>query len=166
MQTNDRPRITHDFAILAPVPILHLMSGLDVINPEGEVAFGTQLYEFFYNLEKEREKRKGDQVEVFIYASLTEENRPEVAWHGVYTRYLQARGKGRHPLGNLYRPESTRTDTREDALFWHVRRLCKLSNTIPLTTLSGYPKSSYSSRYLPKEPVLIQYPSAGPRLDY
>jgi len=43
------------FAILAPVPLLRLQSGLAVCSKEGLVAFGTRKWEFFRDLDQRRD---------------------------------------------------------------------------------------------------------------
>ena len=56
-------------ALLAPVPEEHLLDGVNVIHVEGRVAFGSRAWEVFRELDA---LRKGDPVDVYIYASHAE----------------------------------------------------------------------------------------------
>lgn len=59
--------ITRNFSLLVSVPEIHLLSGQDVCEQEGKVAFGSQDFEVFRKLDQDRNDRV---VKVFIYATL------------------------------------------------------------------------------------------------
>jgi hypothetical protein len=86
---------THAFAILAPVPEEHLLSGLETLATQldaddlppdhvPKVAFGSMDFEVFGAAEKLRD---GQAIEVLIYASHAKGDQPlnpQVTWHGLY----------------------------------------------------------------------------------
>jgi hypothetical protein len=90
---------THAFALLAPVPEMHLLSGLDAIAAQldaddlppdhvPKVAFGSMDFEVFGAAEK---LRGGQAIEVLIYASQAKGDQPlnpQVTWHGLYVGLL------------------------------------------------------------------------------
>jgi hypothetical protein len=51
-------------ALLAPVPLQHLVSGQSVCAAEGRVAFGSRAWELFRELDS---LRKGLPVDVYVY---------------------------------------------------------------------------------------------------
>jgi hypothetical protein len=92
------------FAILAPVPLEHLQTGLDVCAKKGSVAFGTRKWELFRSLDQ---KRDGQPVAALIYPSHDEDLSAKdtfiVSWFGWYVRSIDSKG-GAHPDGMKYRP--------------------------------------------------------------
>jgi hypothetical protein len=55
-----------NIALLAPVPLEHLLAAQKIFETERKVAFGSQRYDLFRQLDKER---NGQPVDVYIYAS-------------------------------------------------------------------------------------------------
>lgn len=118
---------THAFAILAPVPELHLTSGLEAIAAQldsndllsdhvPKVAFGSMDFELFGEVEK---LRGGKAIEIFIYASQAKGEQPlnpETTWRGLYVGNVASR-RGRYPGKSIYRPQSTAADTPTWAVF-------------------------------------------------
>jgi hypothetical protein len=147
-------KITRAFAILVPVPEIHLGSGQDICQEQGKVAFGSQDWELF----REVDKRRGDEaVEVFIYACARNGYAGEISWHGLYIGHVNSR-RGRHPEGNQYRPPSTQNDT-SSAIFWEVEELDTLVSPLKIDFLRGLgKKSDYTSNFFPREALLIEYP--------
>jgi hypothetical protein len=160
---------TRAFAILAPVPEMHLVSGLEAIVAQFEsedlppdhlpkVAFGSMDFEVFGEVEK---LRSGKAIEVLIYASHAKGDQPlnpEVTWRGLYTGYVASR-RGRYPGKSIYRPKSTATDSPTWAVFWEVQELEQLKTPIPIGSLRAKSKkTNYQSRFIPEVPVLIEYP--------
>lgn len=160
---------TQAFAILAPVPEMHLISGLEAIAAQldsdelppdhmPKVAFGSMAFELFGEVEK---LRGGKAIEVFIYASDAKGDQPlnpEVTWRGLYVGYVGSR-RGRYPGKSIYRPKSTVTDTPNWAVFWEVQELEPLKKPIPMGNLCGKDKkTNYRGRFLPEGPTLIEYP--------
>ncbi|MBE9181184.1 hypothetical protein IQ268_21720 [Oculatella sp. LEGE 06141] len=163
--------ITRTFAILAPVPEVHLISGLDAIAAQlnsddtasqsmAKVAFGSMAFEVF---RKADELRKQKLVEVLIYASEAQGDRPlnpEASWRARYIGHLPSRN-GRYPGKSQFRPPSTAADRPVSAVYWEVQELEKLKTPVPIATLQGLgQKAVYKSRFVPEDPVLIDYPFA------
>ena len=161
---------TRAFAILAPVPEMHLISGLEAIAAQLDsddllpdlvprVAFGSMDFEVFGEVEK---LRGGKAIEVLIYASHAKGEQPlnpEVTWRGLYVGYVASR-RGRYPGKSIYRPQSTATDTPTWAVFWEVQELELLQKSIPIGNLRGKnKKTNYGARFIPEGPVLIEYPA-------
>jgi hypothetical protein len=61
---------TVDFAILAPVPRVHIESGEGIAQTTGYVSFGSDKWELFREVEQ---RRAGQDVPVLIYASHNED---------------------------------------------------------------------------------------------
>lgn len=163
--------ITRKFAILAPVPESHLISGLEAIaaqlnsedlTPEGlpKVAFGSMAFEI---LRKADELRKERAVEVLIYASDAEGDQPlntEVWWRARYIGHLPSRN-GRYPGKAQFRPKAAATERPIWAVYWEVQELEKLKTPVPIGSLKGLgQKANCKSRFVPEGPVLIEYPFA------
>lgn len=161
---------THAFAILAPVPERHLLSGLEAIATQldsddlpsdylPKVAFGSMDFEVFGEVEK---LRNGKAIEVLIYASEAQGDQPlnpEVTWRGLYVGYVGSR-RGRYPGKSIYRPQSTATDPPTWAVFWEVQELELVKKPIPIGSLRGKnKKTNYQARFIPEGPVLIEYPA-------
>lgn len=162
---------TRKFAILAPVPEIHLVSGLEAIAAQVDsddvtaqalpkVAFGSMAFEI---LRKADELRKERTVEVLIYASDAEGDRPlnsEVGWRARYIGHLPSRS-GRYPGKSLFRPKAAATEKPIWAVYWEVQELEKLKTPIPIATLQVLgQKTNCKSRFVPESPVLIEYPFA------
>lgn len=160
---------TRAFAILAPVPEMHLISGLEAIAAQldsedlppdhlPKVAFGSMEFELFAEIEK---LRNGQAIEVFIYASHSKTEQPlnsEATWRGLYIGYVGSR-RGRYPGKAIFRPQSTATDSPVWAIFWEMQELEQLKTPIPIGNLRGKnKKTNYQPRFIPEAPVLIEYP--------
>lgn len=161
---------TRAFALLAPVPEVHLISSLDAIaaqldsdelSPEQlpKVAFGTMDFEVLGEVEK---LRNGKTVDVLIYATDAKGDQPlnpEVTWRGVYVGYVASR-RGRYPGKAMYRPKSTATDPPTWAVFWEVQELEQMKTPIPIGNLRGKnKKTNLQARFIPDGPVVIEYPA-------
>lgn len=155
---------THAFAILAPVPEIHLASGLESIKIQIEadlkpkLAFGSNAFQFFREVDQLRD---GKSVDVFIYASHSQEEQSlarTVTWRASYIGHVESR-RGRYPGNTKYRSESTKTDSPQWAVFWEVEDLEQLKTPIPIGTLQGLnSKKLYAPQFFPEGPVLIQHP--------
>ena len=149
--------ITNEFAILTPVPLRHLESGLETCREHGKVAFGSMGCEFFRNVDS---KRGDKDVSAFIYASLVEQSiGAKASWQAIYTGYVNAL-QGKHPEGGKYRPETTNSDGDWN-VFWEVRDLRPLPQPIEISSLRGHGKKfgeNYSQNFVPKQPIRVKYP--------
>lgn len=155
-------RELHDFAILAPVPLEHLDSGLIVARREGLVAYGTMKWEL---LGKVDGMRKGARVAVLMYPSHEDVPAKDsfvVSWFGWYEGSVYS-VNGAHPDGMKYRPQSTAkypADNRGHwAAFWHVKNLRALSadKQISIGKIQGY-KGGWRKDKPPRGPELVTLP--------
>lgn len=157
------------FAMLAPVPEMHLISGLEAIAAQldsddlpddqlPKVAFGSMDFEVFAEVEK---LRSGKAVDVLIYAADAKGDQPlnpEVTWRGVYVGYVGSR-RGRYPGKSIFRPKSTASDSPTWAVFWELQELERLKTPIPIGKLRAKnKKTNYQARFIPEGPVLIEHP--------
>lgn len=149
-------------ALLAPVPLEHLVDGQTVAASEGRVAFGSRAWEVFRELDG---LRKGQLVDVYIYASHTE-GPPvfEVTWHAEYIGHVDGIA-GAHPAGMRYRPPSTGKYPSDNeghwAVFWEVQNLRPLpaGSRMRLADFAGLGKSRvYRPGFVPEGPLLIEHP--------
>lgn len=146
-------------ALLAPVPLAHLLDGAIVAKEKGKVAFGSRAWEAFRRLDGLRD---GLAVDVWIYASHAHVGgAPKATWRARYIGNVDAVG-GAHPQGAKFRPPST-TDGGEDkanhwAIFWEVEDLRELGagEAVPVTDFQGLDrKSRYAKLFVPEGPLLV-----------
>jgi hypothetical protein len=144
---------TNSFAILASVPVIHLLSANKTIT-----AFGSDNPELFQRADEIRGEQS---VKVLIYASQSGGRplNPQVSWHGLYIHHVDSEN-GRYP-GNRdpkFRPPSTADDTAWK-IFWEVQDLQRLDTPIRIDSLVGLGnQESYNSNFFPRGPLLIEYP--------
>lgn len=154
-----------DFAILAPVPLEHLESGKSVAEQEGFVAFGSQKWELFREVDQ---RRRGQKVPVLLYPS--HEDVPAkmsfiVTWFGWYTGHVESVG-GAHPLGMKHRPPSTARYQSDNAghwgVFWHVEGLRELppSQRLPIADVETLKGGSWRKNAPPRGPELVAIPDS------
>lgn len=126
----------HHFALLAPVPLEHLLSGRAVAETHGYVAFGTRKWELLRQLESMRrdgENQITGRVAVLIYPSHDEDipgsNSFRVSWFGWYAGKEETR-TGAHSEKMKHRPPTTAAYPADNlghwAAFWHVSALREL----------------------------------------
>lgn len=155
---------TNSFAILAPVPEMHLLSALETMEKlENElsdetikVAFGSMAFEVF---RKADELRGDKEVEVLIYASncVNQPLNSEAAWQGLYIGHGNSRN-GRYAGKAQFRPPSTASDKPTWAVFWEVKELKSLKAPIAVAALKALgKKTNFTSRFIPEGPLLIEY---------
>jgi hypothetical protein len=149
-------------ALLAPVPLEHLIDGQETATREGRVAFGSRAWEVFRQLD---EMRNGMTVDVYIYASHTP-GFPDfqVSWRARYIGHVESIG-GAHPEGMRYRPESTGKYTDDNsghwAVFWELEDLHPVpkEHRLDLAELTGFGrKKAYGHAFAPEGPLLIEHP--------
>src|SRR4051812_11355274 len=99
MKTRIMIETARHIALLAPVPLQHLISGRPVSAGEGRVAFGSRAWEVFRELDAQR---RGMPIDAYIYASHAQGPVAlEVSWHGRYIGHVESVG-GAHPAGTRY----------------------------------------------------------------
>lgn len=150
-----------NIALLAPVPIEHLISGKEVCGREGKIAFGSNVFELFRELDNER---AGLEVDVFFYASKSGAVDQTVSWHGVYVGNVESIG-GAHPDGMRFRPPTTARYPEDNSghwgIFYEVRELKELGDDdrLAVSDLTGYGKGRrYKDDFPPRRPYLIEHP--------
>jgi hypothetical protein len=149
-------------ALLAPVPLEHLIDGAQVCAHEGKVAFGSRAFETFVELDVARNSKP---VDVCIYASHAHEDGPiRATWAAKYIGYVKALN-GAHPDGAKYRPPSTFKYPSDNeghwAIFWEVTDLRRLPDdeAIPVREMRGWKhKTKYKRFFVPEGPVIIEQP--------
>jgi hypothetical protein len=141
-----------DFALLAPVPLVHLESAQEL---KGPVAFGSRAYDCFAQV---KTLRGNDDVDVYLYASHPEGRDLTVRWHARYIGFVPA-VKGLHPNPER-RPLSSESDTADSLLFWEIEDLELLKSPIAIGTLQGLKnKKPYGTSFPPHGPILIKHPT-------
>jgi hypothetical protein len=143
--------------LLAPVPLDHLVDGVDVCRLQGKVAFGTRAWESFQDLKNEA----GEGAPVLIYASHAKENLgPVITWTARFAGWVEAVGGG-HPDGDLFRPPSTQLGDEDRSGywfgFWEVTDLCHLDANcrIPISSLHDRRGRKYDRGFIPEGPILV-----------
>lgn len=150
-------------ALLAPVPLVHLMYGKETCDAHGRVAFGTRAWEVFQKLDVIRGNAP---VNVYIYASHDRNSdRLEVSWLGRYMHF-QSTSNGKHPNATL-RPSSTHEEDKVFDIktswvgFWELDQLESLPNHEHIATGSfvGYESGKlYKRNFVPEGPTLVIQP--------
>lgn len=149
-------------ALLAPVPLEHLIDGSLVAKEKGRVAFGSRKFDVFRKLDQERH---GLPVDVYIYPSHGGGPRVfEVSWRAVYVGSVESQD-GAHPAGMKYRPPSTAKYASDNlghwAAFWEVADLQELLQAERLTVaqFTGFGKKKpYGTNFPPEGPLLVEHP--------
>ena len=158
------PQAIHHFAILAPVPLEHLETGVLVSEATGFVAFGTSKWELFQKVDTMRE---GHPIPTLIYPSWGEEpasSNLKVSWYGWYIGHVHSKA-GAHPDGMTHRPPSTKQYSADNAghwaVFWHVRGLRQLppEKCLPINKV-GTIKGGWRKNAPPRGPELVALPES------
>ncbi len=149
-----------DVAILAPIPLEHLKTGIEVAERSGFAAFGSRKWEMFRALDDMR----GEQpVPVLIYPSHTSGPSPmpaKCSWLGWYIGHVES-PNGKHPKGETHRPVSAESDTIGHwALFWHIARLKRLitEEEVEIQDIQTI-KGGWRKNSPPRGPELIAAPT-------
>ena len=148
-----------EFAILAPVPLVHLRSGAGIARKTGFVAFGSDKWEFFRNID---EMRHDMRVPALIYAShagAPTKDRFAASWAGWYIEHVESR-MGWHPKGKKHRPRSADGDSPDFAVFWHVSQLRELTDEqrLPISKIQTV-NGGWRKNAPPRGPELVATPS-------
>jgi hypothetical protein len=154
---------THSFAILAAVPEMHLVSGVETMGKLNEldetvkIALGCMDFEVFREIDKLRAEKT---VEVFIYASDPEGDQPlnpAASWKALYIGHVNSRN-GRYPGKSQFRPPATVGDKPRWAVFWEIQELKRLKTPIAIASLKAKgKKTNLNPRFIPESPTLIEY---------
>jgi hypothetical protein len=153
-----------DYAILAPVPEIHLKDGQLVADAKGHVSFGSNKWEFFADLDV---LRRGEPVPVLIYPSHDELGDPKfkVTWKGWYISSLTDTGDKIDEEREGHRPPSTVGSPTDDhrywAVYWKVRDLRPLppEHQVRIGDLRSHRSGKWRQNAAPRGPELIERPS-------
>ena len=153
-----------DFAILAPVPREHLEEAPGVSASTGHVAFGSDKWELFRDIDA---RRNGSDVPVLIYASHNEASADwgyVVAWRGMYIGAVDTDlGKKEEERLN-HRPPSTFKYKGDNAtgwgIFWKVQGLVQLpaADRRELREFQSYRTGKERENAAPRGPEVILRP--------
>ena len=159
----------HDFALLAPVPLVHLNSGLVVAETQGFVAFGTRKWQLLRQLNRMRCDVDGQvtgRVAVLIYQSQEDDqaqNSWVVSWFGWYAGSEET-NTGAHSGKMQYRPPTTVSSPTDNvghwSAYWHVSALRKLplSKQQPIGKI-GRIAGGLRKGAAPRGPELVELPN-------
>jgi hypothetical protein len=155
-----------NIALLAPVPLEHLISALEVLETEEKVAFGSMAFLVFHELEF---LRHGLAVDVYIYASAKEIGADaSPIWSAIYLGFVESDSTklGSHPDGMRFRPKSTEKYPLDNdghwGLFWEVKDLkpATFDDWCPIEEMTGFGKKRrYGRNFVPEGPILIERPT-------
>jgi len=162
IQENGYTGSAANIALLAPVPLEHLVDGQKTVESQGRVAFGSRAWETFRELDI---RRKGLPVDVFIYASHADGClESEASWRGRYIGHVESIG-GAHPDGMQYRPQSTSKYSNDNAghwaVFWELDMLEPVGEKerLHLADVTGFGKrKAYGHSFVPEGPLFIEHP--------
>jgi hypothetical protein len=149
--TKEHPQKEEASALLAPVPYMHLESGLEVCRLKGSVIFGSDRWGLF----DQRGVEPG--APVYLYESLLgHAHRPEVTWRAEYVRMYRHEDLG--PEERKRRPPTT--DNEKEApfvVYWEVRELRRLEpeEVFPISDLSGEDGHVLSYAFVPHGPLAV-----------
>jgi sRNA-binding carbon storage regulator CsrA len=146
-----------ELALLAPVPYRHLPSALDSCTNYGKVAFGSNAWQLFKQLD---EKRGDFECPVLLYASHDKALfPPRATWKATYVRQVPARA-GKYPHDMNHRPSSAIDDSGW-TIFWELTNLRPLERDeeILIKGLTGFrSQKTYAEAFRPEGPVLVENP--------
>lgn len=146
-----------DIALLTPVPLQHLESGLAKCRQTGLVVYGTEATIVLSDFAKSVED--GSSADIFFYAS---EGRavgpPVVTYRGRFEDYRGARAGRADKEWSRHRPDSTSSDGAWQS-FYAVSDLRKLEEPIPISQFSKRNTATTLSRtFYPRGPIIIDAP--------
>jgi hypothetical protein len=154
-----------DFAILAPVPKRHLLSGKAVPPSKVYVSFGSQKWELFRKVDKLRD---GQDVPVLIYASHETAKAKfsfRVTWSASYVGGVEDEASKIEDAATARRPPTTydqEGDYPNDwAVFWRVRHLKELPDKlhVQIKSLKQYKSQYWTMKNPPLGPEIVSRPA-------
>ena len=165
-----------EFALLAPVPYMHLDSGIEVARVTGYVCFGSQNWTLFKQQIDPR--RESEDVPVLFYPS--REDAPaelsfKICYLGWYIGHVISDADKQQDVDDGHRPPTVdenqpdsdnphRTDSdsqRYWTLFWRVRDLERLPDLehVSIGSLSSYTTGRKRLNKAPLGPTIVARPS-------
>jgi len=156
---------TVDFAILAPVPLEHLESGLIVATETGYVSFGSDKFELF----RKADEFRGDQkVPTLLYASyegVAAKLTFTVAWTGWYIGHVEDYfdkflDEKTHRPPTTVKHHPTGDNATGWGIFWRVEELQKLpeGENVEIRQLESFTTGSWRKDAPPRGPALVRRP--------
>ena len=148
------------FALLAPVPHVHLESAEETLKAHGSVAFGSRAFDVFGDLNALIQQHGVPSVNVYIYAShKKEDDALVVSWKGRYQGICDPL-----KLDPKLRPDSAKHEDADKKfetrwlLYWLVSDLQRLppSQQVNISDFVSYPtKMGRDKWYIPRGPELV-----------
>lgn len=154
-----------DFALLAPIPAMHLESALAVAQATGFVSFGSQKWELFREVDK---LRLGADVPVLIYPSHERDEAKvtfRVTWSAWYIGHTDDGLTKREDEKTGHRPPTTFGFPEDNstgwAIFWRVRDLTPLApeRQCPIKELESFKTEYWRKNAPPRGPEIIARPN-------
>jgi hypothetical protein len=149
-----------DFAIIAPVPAMHLESAEEIARTRDYVSFGSNKWELFREVD---ELRGSEVVPVLLYASHDDRADPSyrVAWKGEYIGHVEQQRDKIHDERNGHRPATTlnpHDNASVWAAYWRVRNLQRLpkGEQVLIGELQGYKSGMWRKEAAPRGPEMIK----------
>ena len=142
-------------ALLTPVPLRHLISGLEICDQTGQVTYGTNAVSRLENFS--RTLNPTATADIFFYASKAGgSHKPMVTFKGRFIKWVEATDTGLAPIKDRkFRPTTTVRDKPWKS-FYVVSDLEQLAKPIPIKLLKGRGISTrYSDTYYPRGPMII-----------
>ena len=153
-----------DFALLAPVPLVHLESAQRVAERVPYVAFGSMKWEFFQEVDA---ARRSQPVHALLYPS-HDEDRAEfsykVGWLGWYIGSSSDQSEKHADEKAGRRPPTAIGDERDTpsfwAVFWRVARLTRIppQKWVEIRALNNYRTGDGRENAPPRGPERIRIP--------
>ena len=155
-----------DFAILAPVPLEHLESGLTVAKETGYVSFGSMKWDLFRKVD---DLRYGVKVPTLIYPShegVAAKLTFKVGWAGWYIGHVQESSEmlldeESHRPPTTVKYQSTGDSATGWAIFWRLEGLQQLPENqhVEIRQLASYKTGFWRKNFPPYGPEIIARPS-------
>ena len=130
----------------------------------GFVAFGSNKWELFREIDKLRQGRK---IAALLYPSYDDTAlhlNYMISWFGWYAGHVESKG-GAHPLGMKHRPPTTAKYPADNAgywsVFWHVAGLHELpkGKRLKISGTESWASGKWRKSAAPRGPELIALPS-------
>lgn len=142
-------------ALLTPVPLRHLISGLETCHQSGQVTYGSNAVSRFENFR--RSLNPAVTADIYFYASHAGgSHKPMATYKANFIHWVSATANGLAPADyKEFRPTTTARDKSWKS-FYIVSNLERLAKPIPIRKLKGRGKSDYYTRtYYPRGPMII-----------
>lgn len=142
-------------ALLTPVPIRHLICGLEICHQSGQVTYGSNAVARLQNFNQSLNSAAA--ADIYFYASHAGgSHNPMTTYKARFVKWVFATDTGLAPIKyRKFRPKTT-TNDKPWKSFYIVSDLEELAKPIPVKLFKGRGKSiSYTDLYYPRGPMII-----------